>query len=66
MTEFKNRRLVLFATTIGAFLIPYGASSINIALPAMGNDLKMNTVLLSWVGTLYLLSGFLVPFEAGR
>jgi EmrB/QacA subfamily drug resistance transporter len=64
MTEFKNRRLVLFATTIGAFLIPYGASSINIALPAMGNDLKMNTVLLSWVGTLYLLSAaiFLVPF----
>lgn len=64
MTEFKNKRAVLFATTIGAFLIPYGASSINIALPAMGKDLKMNAVLLSWVGTLYLLSAaiFLVPF----
>ncbi len=64
MTGFKNKRAVLFVTTVGAFLIPYGASSINIALPAMGNDLKMNAVLLSWVGTLYLLSAaiFLVPF----
>ncbi|NLL12432.1 MAG: MFS transporter [Fibrobacter sp.] len=64
MAELKNKRAVLFATTIGAFLIPYGASSINIALPALGNDLKMNAVLLSWVGTLYLLSAaiFLVPF----
>jgi len=64
MTELNNKRAALFATTIGAFLIPYGASSINIALPAMGNDLKMNAVLISWVGTLYLLSAaiFLVPF----
>lgn len=64
MTEFKNKRSVLTATTIGTFLIPYGASSVNIALPAMGSDLKMNAVLLSWVGTLYLLSAaiFLVPF----
>jgi EmrB/QacA subfamily drug resistance transporter len=64
MTEFKNKQAVLLATTIGAFLTPYGASSINIALPAMGNELKMNAVLLSWVGTLYLLAAaiFLVPF----
>lgn len=64
MTEFNNKRAVLVATTIGAFLTPYGASSINIALPVMGNDLKMNALLLSWVGTLYLLSAaiFLVPF----
>lgn len=62
--EKINKKAVLLATVTGSFLTPYGASSINIALPAIGSDLKMNAVMLSWVGTLYLLSAavFLVPF----
>lgn len=64
MKEFNNRRVVLIATAVGAFLTPYSASSINIALPSIGNDLNLSAVLLSWVGTLYLLAAaiFLVPF----
>lgn len=39
-------------------------SSINIALPAIGEEFGMSAVLMSWVATSYLLSSalFLVPF----
>ncbi len=38
-------------------------SAINIALPAIGKDLDMNTLMLGWVATSYLLSAsvFLLP-----
>ncbi len=39
-------------------------SAINIALPAIGEDLNMNTIMLGWVATSYLLAAavFLLPF----
>jgi MFS family permease len=39
-------------------------SSVNIALPAIGKEFSMNSVLLSWISTAYLLAvaTFLVPF----
>jgi EmrB/QacA subfamily drug resistance transporter len=40
------------------------ASSINIALPAIGEEFSMDAILLSWIATSYLLSAavFMVPF----
>jgi EmrB/QacA subfamily drug resistance transporter len=40
------------------------ASSINIALPAIGQEFSMDAVLLGWIATSYLLSAavFMVPF----
>jgi len=40
------------------------SSSINIALPAIGKEFKMDAILLGWVATSYLLAAamFLVPF----
>jgi len=39
-------------------------SAINIALPAMGKELEMDTIMLGWVATSYLLAAavFLLPF----
>ncbi|MBN1685141.1 MAG: MFS transporter [Spirochaetales bacterium] len=40
------------------------SSSINVALPVIGNELSMNSSVLGWVATSYLLAAavFLVPF----
>ena len=59
-----NRRPALLVTTLGSFLIPFMGSSVNIALPSIGKEFALDTILLSWVTTSYLLTIaiFLVPF----
>jgi len=48
---------------LSSFLTPFMGSSINVALPAIADDLSMTAVMLSWVATSYLLAAaaFLVP-----
>ena len=54
----------LVVITMGAFIVPFLSSSLNVALPAMGKELGMGAVMLSWVSSAYLLAAavFLVPF----
>ena len=51
-------------TTLAAFLTPFTGSATNVALPAVGREMRLDAVALSWVATAYLLSAavFLVPF----
>lgn len=60
----SSRWPVLLITSLCSFLTPFMASSINIALPSIGREFKMNAILLGWVATSYLLAAamFLVPF----
>ncbi|MDY0104244.1 MAG: MFS transporter [Lentimicrobium sp.] len=60
----KPRSAILFVTTLSSFLTPFMGSAINIALPAIGVDLSMNTIQLGWVSNAYLLAAaiFLLPF----
>ena len=60
----KSRSAILFATTLSSFLTPFMGSAINIALPAIGSELSMNTIQLGWVSNAYLLAAavFLLPF----
>lgn len=55
---------VLIVSIIASFLTPFMGASINVALPSIGNEFKMDAILLSWVPSSYLLSTavFLVPF----
>ncbi|MFZ2471123.1 MAG: MFS transporter [Methanothrix sp.] len=57
-------KCALVIATLTSFLPPFMASSINIALPAIGAEFLMDAMLLGWVPTSYLLSAavFLVPF----
>jgi EmrB/QacA subfamily drug resistance transporter len=59
-----NRDCALIIATLTSFLPPFMASSINIALPAIGKEFSMDAVLLGWIATSYLLSAavFMVPF----
>jgi MFS family permease len=57
------KRNALLAAVLSSFLGPFIASSITVALPAIGSDLSMDAISLGWIATAYLLSAaaFLVP-----
>jgi EmrB/QacA subfamily drug resistance transporter len=58
------RRIVLLVTTIAPFTFTFMSSSVNIALPRLGEELSLDAVTLGWVATAYLLSSatLLIPF----
>jgi EmrB/QacA subfamily drug resistance transporter len=47
---------IIFASILAAFLPPYMASSLTVALPTIGREFSMPAVDLSWVITSYLLA----------
>lgn len=59
-----DKRIALLVATIASFITPFMASSVTIALPAIGKEFSMTAVVLSWVATAYILAAamFLVPF----
>jgi EmrB/QacA subfamily drug resistance transporter len=59
-----NERVALVVATLASFLTPFMGSATNVALPAIGREMRLDAVSLSWVATSYLLSAavFLVPF----
>jgi EmrB/QacA subfamily drug resistance transporter len=64
MDQARTKRAALLVATLGAFLTPFGGSSIVIALPSIGKEFAMDAISLGWVVTAYLLATaiFLVPF----
>ena len=64
MKSAVNKRIVLAVAALGTFLVGFTGSSINIALPSIGHELKMDAVLLGWVATSYILASatLLLPF----
>lgn len=50
------RRTALLAATMASFLTPFMGSALNIALPSIGKEWDIGTVLLGWISTVYLLS----------
>jgi len=59
----QNRNLILAVVVVSSFITPFLGSSVNIALPVMGQYFSMTAVQLSWVAMSFLLSSavFLVP-----
>ncbi len=59
-----SERAALVVATLASFLAPFMGSAVTVALPAIGRELRIDTVTLSWIATSYLLSAavFLVPF----
>lgn len=64
MNNAEMKRVALLIATLSSFLTPFMSSSVNIALPSIGQELAVDAVLLGWVATSYLLAAamFLVPF----
>ena len=62
--ESALKRSVLLVSTFAAFLTPFLASAINLALPAIGKELHADAISLGWVVSSFILSSaiFLLPF----
>ncbi len=58
------RRAALIVATLASFLGPFMGSSVNVALPSIGQNFSMSAVLLGWVNTAFLLAAatFSIPF----
>ena len=53
----ESKRAALLVATLSSFLTPFAGSSVNIALPTIGQQLAMDAVSLSWVA---MAPGFLL------
>jgi len=60
------KRIVLATTTLGSFLTSFMASSINVALPQIGNEFSLNALIIGWIPSAYLLSSAMVLIPLGR
>jgi len=58
--------LILVVTTIAAFCTSFAASSVNVALPILGQDLHMGAVAVNWVVTAYVLTSAVFVMPLGR
>jgi len=58
------KRVALLSSASASFLTPFMGSSINVALPTIGEEFAIDAVMLNWVATSFLLAAamFLVPF----
>ncbi len=58
--------VILGVSTIASFLAPFMSSTINIALPTIGRQFKLDAVVLSWTATAYLLAAAVCLLPFGR
>ena len=61
-----SKKVTLLVTTAASFLTPFMGSSINIALPSIGQEFSMSAVLLGWVAYSFLLAAAAVLVPIGK
>ncbi len=66
LTESRVRIFTLVATSISSFVTPFMSSSINIALPGIGQDLGLDAITLGWLPAAALLSSAILLLPLGR
>lgn len=64
MNRTLNKNGALLVLCLSGFLVPFMGSSINLALPEIGEAFSLKAVSLSWIASAYLIStaAFQVPF----
>ena len=60
------QRAALAMVLLNAFTTPLMLSAVNVALPAIANDLKLDAVMLSWVPMAYLMASAMFVLVFGR
>jgi len=65
--DYKElKKDLLIVGILVSFLTPFVRSSINLALPAIGNDFDLSAVSLTWISTVYLLVNAILYIPFGR
>ena len=65
-TQPLNRRVILLAVCVGAFMATLDTSIVNIALPQIAQDFQVSLVQISWVMLIYLLMNVSLLLTSGR
>ena len=65
-TQPLNRRVILLAVCLGAFMATLDTSIVNIALPQIARDFHCSLVQISWVMLIYLLMNVSLLLTSGR
>lgn len=66
MTDKELKRSVLTVTAFASFLTPFMGSSVNLALPSIGDEFNLNAVTLNWIVSSYMLTTSILLLPAGR
>jgi EmrB/QacA subfamily drug resistance transporter len=63
-TARNPKRAAIIVATLSCFIIPFMASSLNVALPSIGPEFAMGLTLLGWINNAYLMACliFMIPF----
>ncbi len=59
-------KLILWITTLASFMTAFMGSSINIALPVIGEEFNANALLLSWLSTAYIVTTAALLLPVGK
>jgi len=62
----KLKRSVLLTVVISSFLTPYLSSAVNVALPAIQEDLSATAVQLSWTASAFVLVNAMLALPLGK
>jgi len=62
----KLQRAALAMVLLNAFTTPLMLSAVNVALPAIADDLRLDAVMLSWVPMAYLMASAMFVLVFGR
>ena len=64
MVDEHGKKIILLIASLSSFLVPYTASSITVALPAMAAQFQSDAVTLGWITSAYIIAAavFIVPF----
>lgn len=62
----KSSLYILAVVTLGAFLIPFMGSSLNVSLPSIGRDFALDLVFLNWIPTVFILANTAFILPLGR
>ncbi len=62
----SSERLAITVAAIASFLTPFSGAATNVALPSLARDLRLDAVLLSWVGMAFLLAAAVSLVPIGR
>lgn len=59
-----DKKIVLIVTTLGAFITPFMASAVNVALPSISKEFMVSSVILNWIALSFSLATalFILPF----
>jgi EmrB/QacA subfamily drug resistance transporter len=62
----QERLIALVVCIIMSFFIPFMGSSINVALPVIGDEFQIDAITLGWIATIFLLFSAMFMVPMGR